>query len=247
MGCWRVSRRPSSEGRMRHPTASASRTSSWPSRGPAGRPEATRLVALGREKLRALADDLRRFVDKHDHRVTPALHRPGSRRLAAGAGLVAGRAEVFGPQMAREGAGADGRPGAGGGPDESRGDSRASPRADRDGPPPPAPGQPPLGRLARRGRRARGGRRPGARGRGLPRLPGGELRGRAVQPRPGRSGDGRGDGGGGDRGAAGRAPADRRQRAQERRPRGARPSRRRSGPPSCGSTSTWGRSWRTRA
>ena len=46
-------------------------------------PAATRLVALSQEKLRALADDLRRFVDKHDHRVTPRLHRTGGRRLAA--------------------------------------------------------------------------------------------------------------------------------------------------------------------
>jgi uncharacterized protein DUF6062 len=74
-------------------------------------PAVMRLVALSREKLRALADDLRRFVDKHDHRVTPRFtdREAASWRLALS--LVAGRAEVFGPQMTRDGAAADHRSG----------------------------------------------------------------------------------------------------------------------------------------
>jgi hypothetical protein len=71
-----------------------------------GGPRAARLVALSREKLRALADDLRRFVDKHDHRV-----RPGFTEREAGAWqqaleFVAGRLELFGPEMERRSAAA---------------------------------------------------------------------------------------------------------------------------------------------
>jgi len=68
------------------------------------RAETASLVALTREKLRALAEDLRQFVDKHDHRVA----RPRFTDREAGAwrralGLLAGRMEVFGPEMERGG------------------------------------------------------------------------------------------------------------------------------------------------
>jgi hypothetical protein len=67
------------------------------------RPETARLVALAREKLRALAEDLKQFVDKHDHRVP----RPAFTDREAGAwrqalALLAGRLELFGPDMARD-------------------------------------------------------------------------------------------------------------------------------------------------
>src|SRR5262245_23412641 len=66
------------------------------------RPETARLVALTREKLRALAVDLKQFVDKHDHRIP----RPTFTEREAGAwrqalALVAGRMELFGPEMER--------------------------------------------------------------------------------------------------------------------------------------------------
>jgi uncharacterized protein DUF6062 len=66
------------------------------------RPEATLLLALTREKLRALAEDLKRFVDKHDHRVA----RPRFTDREAGAwrralALLAGRIELFGSEMDR--------------------------------------------------------------------------------------------------------------------------------------------------
>lgn len=74
------------------------------------RPETAHLVALTREKLRALAEDLKQFVDKHDHRVA----RPSFTDREAGAwrqalALLAGRVEVFGPEMPR-GRAAGGRP-----------------------------------------------------------------------------------------------------------------------------------------
>jgi hypothetical protein len=71
------------------------------SRGGA-RPAAAELVALTREKLRALAEDLRQFVDKHDHRIARPRFTDGEagawRRALA---LVAGRMELFGPEMER--------------------------------------------------------------------------------------------------------------------------------------------------
>jgi Family of unknown function (DUF6062) len=70
----------------------------------AGGPAATRLVALSREKLRALADDLRGFVDKHDHRTTPRFTDREAAAWRLALSLVAGRAELFGPQIARDGA-----------------------------------------------------------------------------------------------------------------------------------------------
>jgi Family of unknown function (DUF6062) len=69
------------------------------------RPEAARLVALTREKLRALADDLRRFVDKHDHRVRPTFTEREAAAWQQALSLVAGRVELFGPQMERAAAG----------------------------------------------------------------------------------------------------------------------------------------------
>jgi hypothetical protein len=71
----------------------------------ASRPEAARLVDMTREKLRALADDLRRFVDKHDHRVPPSFTEREARAWSLALQLVAGRAELFGPEMTRDGAG----------------------------------------------------------------------------------------------------------------------------------------------
>jgi hypothetical protein len=66
------------------------------------RPEAARLVALTREKLRALAEDLRRFVDKHDHRVRPSFTEREARAWGLALQLVAGRAELFGSEMRHE-------------------------------------------------------------------------------------------------------------------------------------------------
>jgi hypothetical protein len=74
-------------------------------------PDAARLVAHSREKLRALADDLRRFVDKHDHRATARFTDREAAAWRLALSLVAGRAEVFGPQMPRAGTAADGRSG----------------------------------------------------------------------------------------------------------------------------------------
>jgi hypothetical protein len=71
----------------------------------AGRPEAERLVALTREKLRALADDLKRFVDKHDHRAVPRFTDREAGAWGQALQLLAGRAELFGPEMRRDGAG----------------------------------------------------------------------------------------------------------------------------------------------
>ena len=67
-------------------------------------PAAAQLVALAREKLRALAADLGRFVDKHDHRARPSFtdREAGAWRQALA--LVAGRVELFGPDMERNGA-----------------------------------------------------------------------------------------------------------------------------------------------
>jgi hypothetical protein len=73
-------------------------------RGGAGR-EAARLAAVTRDKLRALADDLRRFVDKHDHRVRPSFTDREARAWRLALQLVAGRAELFGPDLARDAAG----------------------------------------------------------------------------------------------------------------------------------------------
>ena len=60
------------------------------------------LVDLTREKLRELAQDLRQFVDKHDHRVARPRFTDGEagawRRALA---LLSGRMELFGPEMAR--------------------------------------------------------------------------------------------------------------------------------------------------
>jgi len=69
------------------------------------RPQAARLVAVTREKLRALAADLRGFVDKHDHRVRPSFTEREAGAWQQALALVAGRAELFGPGMERDGAG----------------------------------------------------------------------------------------------------------------------------------------------
>ena len=69
------------------------------------RPGAARLAALTREKLRALADDLRRFVDKHDHRARPSFTEREAGAWQQALALVAGRRELFGPEMERDAAG----------------------------------------------------------------------------------------------------------------------------------------------
>ena len=69
------------------------------------RPEAARLAVLTREKLRALADELRRFVDKHDHRVRPSFTEREAGAWQQALALVAGRVELFGPDMERAAAG----------------------------------------------------------------------------------------------------------------------------------------------
>lgn len=68
------------------------------------RPEVARLVELAREKLRALAADLGRFVDKHDHRVRPTFTDREAAAWRQALALVAGRMELFGPEMERNGA-----------------------------------------------------------------------------------------------------------------------------------------------
>jgi hypothetical protein len=68
-------------------------------------PRAARLVALTLEKLRALGDDLRRFVDKHDHRVRPSFTEREAGAWQQALALVAGRVELFGPEMERDAAG----------------------------------------------------------------------------------------------------------------------------------------------
>jgi hypothetical protein len=74
------------------------------------RPEAARLVDLAREKLRALAADLGRFVDKHDHRARPSFTDREAAAWRLALALMAGRAEVFGPRPERDGTGGEGRP-----------------------------------------------------------------------------------------------------------------------------------------
>jgi hypothetical protein len=75
------------------------------------RAETAQLLALTREKLRALAEDLKQFIDKHDHRVA----RPRFTDREAGAwrralALLAGRMELFGPEMERGGGVSAARP-----------------------------------------------------------------------------------------------------------------------------------------
>lgn len=76
-----------------------------------GCPGAARLVALAREKLRALADDLRRFVDKHDYRVRPDFTEREAAAWQRALALVPGRVELFGPEMERHGTGSRLAPG----------------------------------------------------------------------------------------------------------------------------------------
>ena len=72
-------------------------------------PAAAQLVGLAREKLRALAADLGRFVDKHDHRVRPSFTDREAAAWRQALALVAGRMELFGPEMERNGAGGGAR------------------------------------------------------------------------------------------------------------------------------------------
>lgn len=67
----------------------------------AGRPGAGRLAALTRERLRALGDDLRGFVAKHDHRARAAITPREAAAWVTAAELVAGRPELFGHQLER--------------------------------------------------------------------------------------------------------------------------------------------------
>ncbi len=71
-------------------------------------PGAGRLVDLARTKLRTLADDLRRFVDKHDHRVRSTFTDREAVAWREALALVAGQVELFGPEMERDD-GDDGR------------------------------------------------------------------------------------------------------------------------------------------
>jgi hypothetical protein len=72
-------------------------------RGASG-PGPARLVALTRDKLRALAEDLRQFVDKHDHRIArPVFTDREAAAWRQALVLVAGRMELFGPEMERAG------------------------------------------------------------------------------------------------------------------------------------------------
>jgi Family of unknown function (DUF6062) len=67
--------------------------------------EAARLVDLAHAKLRALADDLRGFVDKHDHRALPTFTDREALAWRQALALVAGRVELFGPEMVRHAGG----------------------------------------------------------------------------------------------------------------------------------------------
>ncbi len=70
-------------------------------RSDAGRGTA-RLIALTREKLRALAEDLKQFVDKHDHRIArPVFTDREAASWRQALALLAGRMELFGPEMER--------------------------------------------------------------------------------------------------------------------------------------------------
>jgi hypothetical protein len=65
-------------------------------------PGPARLVALTRDKLRSLAEDLRQFVDKHDHRIDrPVFTDREAAAWRQALALVAGRMELFGPEMER--------------------------------------------------------------------------------------------------------------------------------------------------
>jgi Family of unknown function (DUF6062) len=67
------------------------------------RSETAPLIALTRDKLRALAEDLRQFVDKHDHRVTrPRFTDREADAWRRALALLAGRMELFGPEMERD-------------------------------------------------------------------------------------------------------------------------------------------------
>jgi hypothetical protein len=67
-------------------------------------PGAERLAALTLQRLEALAGDLRRFVDKHDHRARAVFTVREAESWTTALALVAGRPELFGHQMAREAA-----------------------------------------------------------------------------------------------------------------------------------------------
>ena len=70
-------------------------------RGAAG-PGPARLVALTRDRLRALAEDLKQFVDKHDHRIDrPVFTDRQATAWRQALALLAGRMELFGPEMER--------------------------------------------------------------------------------------------------------------------------------------------------
>ena len=64
-----------------------------------GTPGTARLLARTRERVARLADDLRRFIDKHDHRTRAAFTEREARSWAAAVALLAGRAERFGSDM----------------------------------------------------------------------------------------------------------------------------------------------------
>jgi hypothetical protein len=64
--------------------------------GRAGRPDAAPLVALARDTLRRLADELGRFIDKHDHRARARITEREAQACRDALALVAGAPELFG-------------------------------------------------------------------------------------------------------------------------------------------------------
>jgi hypothetical protein len=67
----------------------------------AARPGAGRLAALTLERLQELADALRRFIDKHDHRERIPFTAREAEAWTRALELVAGRPELFGHQIPR--------------------------------------------------------------------------------------------------------------------------------------------------
>ncbi len=68
-----------------------------------GRGGGRRLAARTLPKLDRLREELRGFIDKHDHRTRAAFTEGEAHAWTAALGLVAGRAELFGNDLARHG------------------------------------------------------------------------------------------------------------------------------------------------
>jgi hypothetical protein len=67
----------------------------------AGGSGAERLAALTLDRLRGLAGELRRFIDKHDHRVPATFTVREAEGWTSALELIAGRPELFGHQIER--------------------------------------------------------------------------------------------------------------------------------------------------